>query len=73
MSAEKYMAWAKNPQFKLTLDEASNIFLVLYQRDGRLEPGAKFPFKDFINPVNMTIMKQETEGQERVEVYVFNM
>ena len=65
-------SWAKNPQFKLTLDVAANVFLVLYQKDGRVIKEAKHPFKDQIHPVNLAILRQNPQDkQPRLTEYIY--
>ena len=59
------MQWAKNPQYVLELDEHSEVFISLTQRDGRLQPPAEslsqdlesFPFKNIIHSICFAVMR----------------
>ena len=56
---EELALWAKNPQYILTLDVHSEVFISLTQADGRAVKGQTFPFEGFVKSVCFTVIKLE--------------
>ena len=74
-TTEACRAWAKNPQFSMTLAEKRppcEIFISLVQKDGRFITELEFPYEKYIRNANFVVMKCE-EGEDFVESFDSSM
>jgi Ca2+-binding EF-hand superfamily protein len=71
-SSKELKSWSKNPQFILTLEENSEVFISLSQKDARFSKEA-FPFKKSLFYICFSVMKLEPNESKLSEFDEFRI
>ena len=66
---ETLKSWGKNPQFVLDLKVPADVFIMLFQEDGRLVPNLPFPFTGFVRNICVSLLKLEG-GEEGMAEFI---
>ena len=70
---EQFVSYAKNPQFRITLNRSggapTELFITVGQVDGRLIRGYKYPFKEVVSPFNVCLFNL-AQGEEKLEKFI---
>lgn len=68
-SPESLKSWGKNPQFIVDLKVPADVFVMLFQDDGRLVPHLPFPFTGFVKNICVSMLRLES-GEEGLTEFI---